>query len=276
MPYIINRDHAKHVKIFYEDHGSGHPVILIHGWPLSHRSWDAQITALVNAGHRVIAYDRRGFGASETEWDQYGYDALASDLHALITTLELSNITLVGFSMGGGEVVRYFTKYGSEKIVKAALIASIIPLVAQKPDNPDGVPQEELDKIMEALETDRVGFLKDFHKNFYNYGLLHKSVSEARLDADFIVASGASENATQKAAEAWATTDFRPELTNITVPVLIVHGDADNIVPLKTSAEQAARGIDNNEYHIIEGAPHGLNCTHANELNSLLIGFLNK
>ncbi|HMR82408.1 MAG TPA: alpha/beta hydrolase [Niabella sp.] len=276
MPYIINRDQTKHIKIFYEDHGSGNPVILIHGWPLSHRSWDAQVTALVNAGYRVIAYDRRGFGASETEWDQYDYDTLASDLNALITTLELSNVTLVGFSMGGGEVVRYFTKYGAENIDKAALIASIIPLVAQKPDNPDGVPQEELDKIMEALKTDRVGFLKDFHKNFYNYGLLHKSVSEARLDADFIVASGASENATQKAAEAWATTDFRPELIHVTVPVLIVHGDADNIVPLKTSAEQAAKGIVNNEYHIIEGAPHGLNCTHANELNSLLIGFLNK
>ncbi|WP_114791766.1 alpha/beta hydrolase [Niabella yanshanensis] len=276
MPYITNTKSSGEVAIFYEDHGAGKPVILIHGWPLSHRSWDGQVTALVAAGYRVIAYDRRGFGRSGTEWNRYDYDTLASDLHALITGLNLSDVVLVGFSMGGGEVVRYLTNYGTERISKVALIASIIPLVPQKEDNPDGVPQEELDKITDALETDRLAFLKDFHKNFYNYSMLKKDVSEARLDADFIVASGASENATQKAAEAWATTDFRPELKNVTVPTLIVHGDSDNIVPIKTSAEQAAKGIINNEYHIIEGAPHGLNATHAFELNSLLLNFLNK
>lgn len=276
MPFITNEDNVKKIKIFYEDHGSGNPVILIHGWPLSHRSWDAQVTALVDAGFRVIAYDRRGFGKSETEWDTYNYDALASDLNALISNLSLNNVTLAGFSMGGGEVVRYLTKYGADKISKVALVASIIPLVAQKPDNPDGVPQSVLDEIMQALKTDRVGFLKDFHKNFYNFGLLNKSVSQARLDADFIVASGASHNATLKAAEAWATTDFRPELKNVKVPTLIVHGDADNIVPIKTSAEQAAAGIANSEFRIIEGAPHGLNATHADELNHLLLAFLNK
>jgi non-heme chloroperoxidase len=276
MPYLNNTQTSNEVKIFYEDHGAGRPVILIHGWPLSHRSWDGQVTALTEAGYRVIAYDRRGFGQSGTEWNRYDYDTLASDLDALITELDLNDVTLVGFSMGGGEVVRYLTNYGASRISKAALIASIIPLVPQKEDNPDGVPQEELDKIAQALKTDRVAFLKDFHKNFYNYSLLKKDVSEARLDADFIVASGASENATQKAAEAWATTDFRSELKNITVPTLIVHGDADQIVPIKTSAEQAAKGISNNEYHIIEGAPHGLNVTHTFELNSLLLNFLNK
>ncbi|MGN7783108.1 alpha/beta fold hydrolase [Niabella sp. 22666] len=276
MPYLNNTQTSNEVKIFYEDHGAGRPVILIHGWPLSHRSWDGQVTALTEAGYRVIAYDRRGFGQSGTEWNRYDYDTLASDLDALITELDLNDVTLVGFSMGGGEVVRYLTNYGASRISKAALIASIIPLVPQKEDNPDGVPQEELDKIAQALKTDRVAFLKDFHKNFYNYSLLKKDVSEARLDADFIVASGASENATQKAAEAWATTDFRPELKNVTVPTLIVHGDADHIVPIKTSAEQAAKGIANNEYHIIEGAPHGLNVTHTFELNSLLLNFLNK
>lgn len=276
MPYLNNSQTNNGVKIFYEDHGAGKPVILIHGWPLSHRSWDGQVTALVEAGYRVIAYDRRGFGQSDTEWNRYDYDTLASDLYALITELDLNDVALVGFSMGGGEVVRYLTNYGANRISKAALIASIIPLVPQKEDNPDGVPQDELEKIAEALKTDRVAFLKDFHKNFYNYSLLKKNVSEARLDADFIVASGASENATQKAAEAWATTDFRPELKNVIVPTLIVHGDSDNIVPIKTSAEQAAKGIVNNEYHIIEGAPHGLNATHAFELNSLLLSFLNK
>lgn len=276
MPYLNNMQTNKEVRIFYEDHGAGRPVILIHGWPLSHRSWDGQLTALVEAGYRVIAYDRRGFGQSGTEWNRYDYDTLASDLNALITELNLNDVSLVGFSMGGGEVVRYLTNYGASRISKAALIASIIPLVAQKEDNPDGVPREELDKISEALKKDRVAFLKDFHKNFYNYSLLKKDVSEARLDADFIVASAASENATQKAAEAWATTDFRPELKNVTVPTLIVHGDSDNIVPIKTSAEQAAKDIANNEYHIIEEGPHGLNATHAFELNSLLLSFLNK
>ncbi|WP_346238104.1 alpha/beta fold hydrolase [Niabella insulamsoli] len=276
MPHIESNAGGKPVKIFYEDHGSGKPVILIHGWPLSHRSWDGQLSALINAGYRVIAYDRRGFGQSETEWDKYDYDILAADLHALIESLQLKQAALVGFSMGGGEVVRYLTKYGSENINKVALVASIIPLVAQKEDNPDGVPQEELDKIMQALQSDRVGFLKDFHKNFYNYGLLKKSVSEARLDADFLIAAAASENATLKAAEAWAATDFRAELKNVGVPTLIVHGDADNIVPIQTSAEQAAKGIENSEYHIIEEAPHGLNATHGEELNNLLLGFLNK
>lgn len=274
MPFITNQQNGKEIKIFYEDHGDGAPVVLIHGWPLSHRSWDAQVTALVNGGYRVIAYDRRGFGQSETEWNSYDYDTLAADLYALIEELELNDVTIVGFSMGGGEVVRYISNYGTGKIARAALVASIIPLVAQKPDNPDGVPQDALDEIMESLNTDRVAFLKGFHKNFYNYSLLNKTVSEARLDTDFIIASGASENATQKAAEAWATTDFRPELKNITVPTLIIHGDSDSIVPIETSARQAAAGIANSEYHIIEGAPHGLNCTHAEELNKLLLQFL--
>lgn len=276
MPYLKKQQDTREIKLFYADYGAGKPVVLIHGWPLSHRSWDGQVTALVEAGYRVVAYDRRGFGLSGTEWNKYDYGTLASDLNALITELDLNEVSLIGFSMGGGEVVRYLTNYGAGRISKTALIASIIPLVPQKADNPDGVPQEELDKIAEALKTDRVAFLKDFHKNFYNYSLLKKDVSEARLDADFIIAAGASENATQKAAEAWATTDFRPELKNVTVPTLIVHGDSDHIVPIKTSAEQAARGIPNNEYHIIEGAPHGLNVTHSFELNSLLLSFLNK
>lgn len=276
MPYLSNTNGTSAVPLFYEDHGSGKPVILIHGWPLSHRSWDFQVTALVQAGYRVIAYDRRGFGQSGTEWDRYDYSTLAADLHALITGLDLAGVSLVGFSMGGGEVVRYLTDYGAGRVAKVALIASIIPLVAQKDDNPDGVPAAELEKIAEALKTDRLAFLKDFHKNFYNYSLLKKDVSEARLEADFMIAAAASENATQKAAEAWAGTDFRPELVNVTVPTLIVHGDSDNIVPIKTSAEQAAAGIANNEYHIIQGAPHGLNVTHAFELNSLLLSFLNR
>ncbi|MBL7712526.1 MAG: alpha/beta hydrolase, partial [Chitinophagaceae bacterium] len=172
MPYLNRNEANNSPALYYQDCGSGKPVILIHGWPLSHTSWEAQVPALVAGGFRVIAYDRRGFGKSEPVWDQYSYDVLAEDLKTLIEELQLSDVSLVGFSMGGGEVVRYLSRYGSGNIARAVLIASIIPLVPQKEDNPDGVPQEDLDKITEALKTDRVGFLKQFHKNFYNYGML--------------------------------------------------------------------------------------------------------
>lgn len=276
MPYITNKQPGGEVKLYYRDLGAGQPVILIHGWPLNGDSWESQIDTLTHAGFRCIAYDRRGFGKSDVASNAYDYDALASDLNALIETLQLNRVILAGFSMGGGEVVRYLTTYGNTKVSKIALIASIIPLVAQKPDNPDGVPAETLNGIMQALRDDRVAFLQDFHKNFYNVGMLKKPVSQGRLDADFIVSSQASGHATMKCAEAWASTDFRAELKNISVPTLIVHGDADQIVPIKTAGEQAAKGIADNEYHVIEGAPHGLNVTHAGELNKLLVAFCKK
>lgn len=276
MPYIINKQNSTEVKLYYRDLGKGQPVILIHGWPLTGDSWELQIQALTEAGFRCIAYDRRGFGKSDVVFNAYDYDALASDLNAIIEELKLENVILAGFSMGGGEVVRYLSKYDKSKIAKIALISSIIPLVAQKADNPEGVPQDKLDEIMEALKTDRVAFLKDFHKDFYNVGILNKDVSQARLDADFIVSSQASGHATLKAAEAWGTTDFRPELKNVTVPALIVHGDADKIVPIGTAGEQAAKGIANNQYIVIEGGPHGLNVTHAEELNKALVAFCKK
>lgn len=276
MPYLTNKQNLAEVKLYYRDLGKGQPVVLIHGWPLNGDSWESQINALVENGFRCIVYDRRGFGRSDAAFNAYDYDSLASDLNAIIEELQLDRVILAGFSMGGGEVVRYLSTYGNLKVSKIALIASIIPLVAQKPDNPDGVPQEQLDGIMQALKSDRVGFLKDFHKNFYNAGLLKKPVSEGRLEADFVVSSQASGHATIKAAEAWATTDFRPELANVKVPALIVHDDADNIVPIKTAGEQAAKGIADREYHVIEGAPHGLNVTHAEELNKLLVAFCKK
>jgi|SRR5690606_15853224 len=276
MPFLKHKEGKEPVRIFYQDYGTGQPVILIHGWPLSHQSWEGQIRVLVEEGFRVIAYDRRGFGKSSQPWGDYDYTTLAGDLRQLILQLDLKDVTLVGFSMGGGEVVRYFTEFGSDRISKAALIASIIPLVAQKDDNPDGVPQTALDEILEALKTDRIGFLKEFHKNFYNYEKDAEGVGEANLDFDFSVASHASPIATIKAAEAWAGTDFRKELENVTVPTLIVHGDSDNIVPYKTSGEQAAKGIANNTYHLVEGAPHGLNLTHGDKLNELLLDFLKR
>jgi len=275
MPYIT-KDIDKNYSVYYEDLGTGQPVILIHGWPLSGKSWELQVPALLQAGYRVITYDRRGFGKSQPTLDGYDYNSLSDDLLELITQLDLQNVVLVGFSMGGGEVVRYLTNHGSENVDKVALIASIIPLVKQKDDNPDGVPEKDLNDILENLKKDRVTFLEGFHKNFYNYGLLSQSVSQAQLNYDWSISSHASPIATIKSAESWANTDFRFELQNVTVPTLIVHGDDDQIVPIKTAGEQAAKGIVNNEYHVISGAPHGLNVTHADELNKILIDFLAK
>ncbi|MEQ8623769.1 MAG: alpha/beta hydrolase [Vicingaceae bacterium] len=276
MPFLTNNYTKETADIFYEDYGSGQPVILIHGWPLSHKAWEGQITEIVDAGYRCIAYDRRGFGISSAPWSSYDYSSLASDLRSIILQLDLKDVIICGFSMGGGEVVRYFSDYGNDRIAKAALISSIIPLVKKKDDNPDGVPEEDLAGIMGALAEDRVGFLKDFSKNFYNYEDLKDRISEAQLDYDFSIASHASPRATLKCAQAWAETDFREELKNVVVPTLIVHGDADNIVPIKTAGDQAAKGIENNSYEVIKGAPHGLNITHRKELNALLLDFFRK
>lgn len=276
MPFITNKEGKEPVDIFYEDYGNGQPVILIHGWPLSRKSWEQQVWKIVEEGFRCISYDRRGFGISSAPWGEYDYSALASDLNTLIEGLKLKDAIIVGFSMGGGEVVRYLTDYGSDKIAKAALISSIIPLVKKKDDNPNGVPETALNDIKNALQKDRVGFLKNFHKGFYNYDKNKTKVSEAQLDYDFIIASHASPRATIQTALAWMNTDFREELKNVNVPTLIVHGDADETVPIETSADQAAKGIANNTYEIIKGAPHGLNITHSKELNEILISFLKK
>ncbi len=276
MPFITNKESKQPVEIFYEDYGSGQPVILIHGWPLSRKMWEQQVWKIVDEGFRCISYDRRGFGISSQPWGEYDYSALAGDLNTLIEKLDLKDVVIVGFSMGGGEVVRYFTDYGADKIAKAVLISSIIPLVKKKEDNPDGVPEEALNGIKDALQKDRVGFLKDFGKGFYNFDKNKDRVSEAQLDYDFIIASHASPQATIQTALAWMNTDFRSELKNVTVPTLIVHGDADETVPKATSADQAAKGIADNQYEIIKGAPHGLTLTHAVELNKILISFFKK
>lgn len=277
MPFITNKTAKEQVDIFYEDYGSGQPVILIHGWPLSRKSWEQQVWKIVEEGFRCIAYDRRGFGTSSSPWGEYDYSALAGDLNTIIEALDLKDTIIVGFSMGGGEVVRYLTDYGSSRIAKAALISSIIPLVKQKSDNPDGVPEDALNGIIDALQKDRVGFLKEFSKGFYNYDENKgERVSEAQLDYDFTIASFASPRATIQTALSWMHTDFRSELKNVTVPTLIVHGDADATVPIETSAKQAAEGIKYSTYEVIKGAPHGLNVTHPDELNKILISFLKK
>ncbi len=273
MPFLTHQTETQNVDLFFEDYGHGQPVILIHGWPLSHRAGEQQIWAIVDAGYRCIAYDRRGFGNSSAPYRSYDYSTLASDLHQIISQLDLSKVILVGFSMGGGEVVRYCTDFGTDNIAKVALISSIIPLVAQKDDNPEGVPTSDLSDIIDALQEDRVGFLQDFHKNFYNYSEDDKTVSDAQLHYDWSIASHASPIATIQAALAWAKTDFRPELSNIDIPTLIVHGDADQIVPKATAGDQAAKEISNTSYKVIKDGPHGLNITHKEELNDILLSF---
>src|SRR5690606_29082944 len=273
MPVIQNKTATQKIGINYVDYGTGQPVILIHGWPLSHKAWEKQIGALVEGGYRVIAYDRRGFGQSDAPWEGYDYDALASDLHALIMQLDLQRVNLVGFSMGGGEVIRYLTRYGAERIHKTALVASIIPLVKQKSDNPDGVPEDGLKDILNALKTDRLHFLSNFHPAFYNYKGAGNPVSEQQLTYDFSISSQAAPHATIGAAKAWMDTDFRAECEQVTVPTLIIHGKTDETVPIATSANQAATLIPNSNLIVYDDAPHGLNITHADRLNNDLLAF---
>lgn len=275
MPTIINKTGVEEVTLHTVDYGAGQPVILIHGWPLSHKSWEKQIPALVAAGYRVIAYDRRGFGESCRPWDGYDYDSLASDLHSIISELQLTGVTLVGFSMGGGEVVRYLSKYGHSEVKKIVLVSSIIPLVKQKEDNPDGVPADKLEEIAQALQDDRVGFLKGFHEQFYGADKDPSAVSQGQLDYDFSIASQAAPQATEKAADSWANTDFRAEAAALTVPTLIIHGKKDATVPFATAGQQANQLIANSILITYDDAAHGLNITHSDRLNADLLAFLN-
>ncbi|PWJ55596.1 pimeloyl-ACP methyl ester carboxylesterase [Dyadobacter jejuensis] len=254
--------------------GAGQPIVFIHGWPLSHKMWEPQLQYFADQGFRSIAYDRRGFGDSDAPSGSYDYDVLAEDLHRLILELDLKKVILCGFSMGGGEVIRYLTNYGSDRIDKIVLMGSIIPLVKKTDDNPDGVPEQALEDILEALKNNRVPFLEEFGKGFLNYDPHQGNVSEAMLKYYFSIAAHASPVATLGCAQAWAYTDFRPELANVTVPALIIHGSADGIVPIKTSGDQAARGIKNSQYVVVADGPHGLNLTHRDEVNEAMVRFL--
>lgn len=277
MAFIESKNgNNKPIKIFYQDLGEGKPVVLIHGWPLSHESWEYQLNELPNYGMRVIAYDRRGFGQSDKPYGPYDYSTLAADLKALLDELDLKEVTLVGFSMGGGEVIRYLTLYGTERIAKIALISSIIPFMLKTDDNPDGVPQEQFDEFEEQLRDDRPKFLTTFGKQFYGDSLLSPTVSSEMLDWTQSLALKGSGKATIETMKAFGTTDFRDELSSIKIPVLIVHGGSDKTVPIEAAGNQAAKMLPQAEYLVYDGAPHGLNITEKDRLTADLVNFINK
>lgn len=272
MPFITAR--TDDTPIHYVDQGRGRPVILVHGWPLSHRMWEAQIAALVDAGYRTIAYDRRGFGESGKPGAGYDYDVFAADLDDLMTALDLHDASLVGFSMGGGEVARYIGTRGTGRLRQAALLGAVPPFLLQTADNPDGAPRDVFDGMIAGLKADRIGFLDQFFPNFYN-----SDADPARIGADLIafskwIAWAASPLATQQCVVAFGTTDFRADLARFDVPTLIAHGDADRIVPIDGSARKSHAAIAGSRLEVLQGAPHGFAATHARELNALLIDFL--
>lgn len=276
MPYVtIGTEKDQKIKLSYVDYGEGKPVVLIHGWPLSHRMWEKQIIALTQAGYRVIAYDRRGFGESYKPWNGYDYDSFASDLNVLLETLDLSDVTLVGFSMGGGEVARYIGTFGSKRVAKAVLMSAITPYLGKADDNPDGVDGSVFDGIIDGLLHDRLGFLYEFCKNFVNWDADGKDlISQRALDHSWDIAAWASPKATIECVKAFSGTDFRADLAAIDVPTLILHGDKDQIVPFEASGELAHKLITGSELVIIEGGAHGLTYTQPDKVNQALLDFI--
>lgn len=273
----VGTENSTDIELYYEDHGSGQPVVLIHGYPLDGSSWEKQTTALLDAGYRVITYDRRGFGKSSKTTSGYDYDTFAADLNSVLNRLELSNTVLVGFSMGTGEVARYLSTYGSARVARAAFLGSLEPFVLKTEDNSDGVPQEVFDGLTEAVTADRYAFFTEFFKNFYNTEtfLGTPRLSQEALDASWNTASAAGATASVAAQPTWLT-DFRGDIPRIDVPVLIVHGTADNILPIDVTGRRFAKALPSADYVEIDGAPHGLLWTHAAEVNEALLAFLRK
>jgi non-heme chloroperoxidase len=275
MPYVtVGKENSGKIDLYYEDHGSGKPVVLIHGYPLSGASWEKQTAVLLAAGHRVITYDRRGFGKSSQPADGYNYDTFAEDLHKLVTKLELRGFALAGFSMGGGEVARYLGKYGSKGVSKAVFISAVPPFLLKTPDNPEGVDDSVFDGIQKAIVADRYAFFTEFFKNFYNTDLLlGKRVSEQAVQASWNVAAGASATASLACVPTWHE-DFRKDPAHVDVPALVIHGDADRIVPISAAGQRTAKLIKGARLLVVKDGPHCITWTHADEVNRELVNFL--
>ncbi|MCJ8152005.1 MULTISPECIES: alpha/beta fold hydrolase [Shinella] len=273
MAYIEAEDGTQlHVK----DIGSGYPVVLIHGWPLTGDMFEYQSLALLEAGYRVITYDRRGFGQSGHPAGTYNYDVFADDLCAVLEGLHLERAHLVGFSMGGGEIARYLTRHGAGRVSKAVLIASVVPYLLKDSTNPDGVDSSVFAEMKEQVRADRFAFLQSFTKTFYGVGLVSKPVSQGILDWSFILGVMASPKATIDCIDAFGHTDFRSDLKSFTMPTLIIHGTSDETVPIGPAGRAAAQGIPGAQLIEYDGEPHGLFATVPNRLNRDLIGFLGK
>lgn len=270
----VGKENSISIDLYYEDLGSGAAVVLIHGWPLSGASWEKQTAALLASGHRVIAYDRRGFGRSSKPAAGYDYDTFAADLNTILTTLDLTNVALVGFSMGSGEVTRYIGKYGTERVRKAVLIGTLGPYLVKAPDNPEGVDPNVFEGIRNAIRADRPAFLLEFLHNFYNYDVTGgKLVSDRVVEDNWNVAVGASAIGTLACVDAWIE-DFRKDIPKNTVPSLIIHGDADRILPPDATSRRQAKMIKGAQFVELSGGPHGVLWTHADQINTEVVRFL--
>ncbi len=275
MPYVtVGKENSGNIEIYYEDHGSGQPVVLIHGYPLSGASWERQVPVLLESGYRVITYDRRGFGQSSQPTVGYDYDTFAADLKAVVDTLDLRDMVLAGFSMGTGEVTRYLGTYGSGRVSKAALLGPIPPFLLQTGDNPKGVPQSVFDGFSETIKKDRYGWFKFFFDNFYNVDELHGTrISDEAWNASFQVAAGSSAYATLACVPTWLT-DFRDDLPKIDVPLLVLQGTEDRILPIEATGRRLPELVKDIRFVEVPGGPHNIGWTHPEVVNAELLGFL--
>jgi non-heme chloroperoxidase len=274
MPYVkVGEENSGHIKLHYEDYGAGEPIVLIHGYPLSGRAWDKQVPVLLDAGHRVITYDRRGFGNSSQPSTGYDFDTFASDLKMLIDELDLHDVTLVGHSMGTGEVTRYIGKYGSDRIARGVLVSPIPPFLLQADDNPDGLPASLFEGFVQQAKADTPAWMKGFLDNFFNMDqYAGKLVSSEEFTGSLNISLSASAIAGVACIPTWET-DFRGDLPKIDVPLLVIQGDADRILPFDKTGKRLPDLIDC-ELVVIDGGPHAISWTHADQVNDALLQFV--